>query len=231
MARDKVRRNVVLLCEIPEGKAGRPSKSLTLEQAKALLTAAESTRMRAYIVVSLLTGARTEELRALTWANVDLDGDPDIEPPRPPSIRVWHSVRESGETKTRKSRRTLALPGRCVDALVDHQDRSAYPPPQTLVFTTKTGTAMDRHNVLRDFRTVVQAAGLDAESWTPRELRHSFVSLLSDSGVRIEDIADLCGHAGTSVTESVYRHQLRPVLLEGAVAMDKIFGPPPSTDG
>jgi hypothetical protein len=57
------------------------------------------------------------------------------------------------------------------------------------------------------------------------------VSLLSDSGVRIEDIADLCGHAGTSVTESVYRHQLRPVLRDGAIAMDKIFGPQPSIDG
>lgn len=31
-ARDKVKRNVVALCEIPEGKEGRPSKSLTLEQ-------------------------------------------------------------------------------------------------------------------------------------------------------------------------------------------------------
>jgi integrase len=64
---------------------------------------------------------------------------------------------------------------------------------------------------------------LDGIEWTPRELRHSFVSLLSDSGMPIEQIADLCGHAGTSVTESVYRHQLRPVLLTGAVAMDRIF--------
>ena len=43
-------------------------------------------------------------------------------------------------------------------------------------------------------------------------------------GVRIEDIADLVGHAGTRVTEAVYRHQLRPVLLGGASAMDRIFG-------
>jgi hypothetical protein len=39
------------------------------------------------------------------------------------------------------------------------------------------------------------------------------------------EIADLCGHSGTCITESVYRHQLRPVLLNGAVAMDRIFGP------
>jgi integrase len=56
-------------------------------------------------------------------------------------------------------------------------------------------------------------------------LRHSFVSLLSDSGVSLEDIADLCGHSGTTVTEKVYRHQLRPVLLGAAVAMDEIFRP------
>jgi hypothetical protein len=36
-------------------------------------------------------------------------------------------------------------------------------------------------------------------------------------------IADVCGHSGTRVTEWVYRHQLRPVLLGGAAAMDKIF--------
>jgi integrase len=54
-------------------------------------------------------------------------------------------------------------------------------------------------------------------------LRHSFVSVLSSSGVSLEDIADLRGHSGSTVTEKVYRHQLRPVLLSGAVAMDRIF--------
>ena len=32
--------------------------------------------MNAYIVLALLIGARTEELRALTWDRLDLDGDP-----------------------------------------------------------------------------------------------------------------------------------------------------------
>ena len=113
-ARDKVKRNVVLLCDIPQGRTGRPSKSLTLAQAEALLAAAENTSLHAYIALSLLTGARTEELRALTWSYVDLDTDP-------PFIMVWRSVRAGGDTKTRKSRRTLKLPQRCVDVLRDHQ--------------------------------------------------------------------------------------------------------------
>jgi integrase len=90
------------------------------------------------------------------------------------------------------------------------------------VFTTRTGTELGAGNVRRAFRAVAAAAGLDG-NWTPRELRHSFVSLLSDGGVPLEAIADLVGHAGTSVTEKVYRHQLRPILLTGAVAMDRLF--------
>jgi hypothetical protein len=55
----------------------------------------------------------------------------------------------------------------------------------------------------------------------PRELRHSFVSLLSDVGVRLEEISRLVGHSGTSVTELVYRHQIRPVIQTGATIMDQ----------
>ena len=126
-ARDKVKRNVVLLCEIPEGRSGRQSKSLTLAQAEALLAAARLTAMHAYIVVSLLTGARTEELRALTWSHVDLEGRPATATAEavPPSVMVWRSVRSGGDTKTKRSWRTLALPQRCVDALREHQIRQS----------------------------------------------------------------------------------------------------------
>jgi hypothetical protein len=39
----------------------------------------------------------------------------------------------------------------------------------------------------------------------------------------VERISCLAGHSGTTTTEIVYRKQLRPVLLEGAGAMDRIF--------
>jgi integrase len=126
------------------------------------LAAARNTDLHAYIVVSLLTGARTEELRALTWAHVSTRTTP-------PFIEVWHSVRAKGETKTRKSRRTLKLPQRYV------------------------------------------------------ELRHSFVSLLSDGGMPVEQIARLVGHSSTTTTELVYRHQIRPVVQGGAEVMDRLF--------
>lgn len=177
--------------------------------------------MRAYIVLSLLTGARTEELR---WEDVDLLGSPADDPPAPPWISVLRSVRKDGDTKTRRSRRRLAIPTRAVRALQAHANRPEVATgPEHLVFATRHGTELDAHNVRRSFRRVAAAAGLDAAEWTPRELRHSFVSLLSDSGVPLEHISRLVGHSGTAVTEAVYRQQLRPVLEHGAIAMDEIF--------
>jgi integrase len=232
-AHDRVKRNVVLLCEVPAGRDGRPSKALTLGQAEAVLNAAIGTAIYAYIVLSILIGARTEQLRALTWDHVNLEGDPAASPPIPPSIMVWRSVRAGWRMKTKKFRRTLKLPKRCVDALRFHRElqekqrKAAGKAWQEhgLVFASTVGTARNANNVLRSFRGIVRKTPvLTAEDWTPREMRHSFVSLLSDSGVPIERIARLVGHAGGSqVTETVYLKQIRPVLLEGAEAMDDIF--------
>jgi integrase len=174
-----------------------------MTQAESVLSVADKSSMRGYIVVALLTGARTEELRALTWDHMDLEGDPTASPAVPPNVQVWRSVRAGGDTKTRKSRRSLALPQRAVDALKAHkaaQDtarRAAGKRWQdhNLVFPTMFGTPQDDANVRRDFRRVITAAGLVATEWTPRELRHSFVSLLSDDGMPIERISRLVGHS------------------------------------
>jgi integrase len=246
-ANDLVSRNVAALADTPKGQDGRPSKSLTLDQAVAVIAAAKTLPvvelrpglkdvrrpaelMHAYIVLSLLAGIRTEEARALRWAHVDLDGDPAARPPVPPHVAVWRSVRTHGDTKTERSRRTLALPAAAVQALRawsasqagerlaagdDWQDTR-------LVFTTHHGAALDAANVRKMFKRVCTEAGI-GDGWTPRELRTSFVSLLSHRGVSIEEIARLVGHTSTRTTEIVYRRELRPVITTGAEIMDQLF--------
>ena len=233
-ARDKVKRNVVLLCATPTGKIDRPSKALSLTEAESLLHAAEGSTMGTYVVLSLLTGARTEELRALTWTHVDLDGDTHAAPPGPPHIMVWRSVRAAATPRPG----SRAAPWPCLSAASANyvrteparQRRDASPETvgrtTTLVCASEAGTPLDAANVRRGFRRIGDAAGLTAKDWTSRELRHSFVSLLSDSGVPIEQISRLVGHSGTAVTELVYRKQIRPVLDDGATVMDRIFNRP-----
>jgi len=82
------------------------------------------------------------------------------------------------------------------------------------VFTTTVGTPYESHNLRRDFRRVTAAAGLGAR-WVPKELRTSFVSMMSYQGVPVEEIARLAGHASSRTTEVVYRRELRPVITTG----------------
>ena len=222
-ARDKVRRNVASLVDVPEGQEGRPSKAMTLSQAVRLLETVESGthRLATYLVLSLLSGVRTEEARATSWDEVDLKAG---------TVAVYCSVRVKGDTKTRKSRRVLRLPTKAVQAVRQHHTRQAAErlaagemwQENDLVFCREDGTPLDRWHVWKEFEKITRAARL-AGAWTPRELRHSFVSILSAHDVRLEDISDLVGHSSTSVTETVYRHEIRPVLTKGATAMNRIL--------
>jgi len=139
-ANDLVSRNVAALVETPKGRPGRPSKALSADHAAAMLRASRQDRavqefpgcpprppalMHAYIALCLLAGIRTEEVRALRWDHVDLDGRPDGDPAVPPSVAVWRSVRAHGDTKTERSRRTLALPALAVAALRELQAHQA----------------------------------------------------------------------------------------------------------
>jgi integrase len=129
-----------------------------------------------------------------------------------------------------KSRRTLALPAMAVTALWAHRERQVGErtaagmtwSDRDLVFSTRTGAALDAANARREFKAVCKAAKI-GENWTPRELRHPFVSLMSSSGVPVEEIARLAGHSSSRTTEVVYRRELRPVLTTGAEAIDRLF--------
>jgi integrase len=140
------------------------------------------------------------------------------------------SVRTHGDTKTERSRRTLALPAAAVEALrawsgsqADEQFAAGKGWQDTgLVFTNHAGAALDAGNVRKMFKRICTEAGA-GDGWTPRELRTTFVSLMSHQGVAIEEIARLAGHASTRTTEIVYRRELRPVITTGAEIMDQLF--------
>ena len=238
-ARDMVGRNVAELVTTPRGREGRPSKALTLDQAVAVLAQARTHWLYAYVTLSVLTGVRTEEARALQWSHV-VAWVEDAGQWQPVTmagfdheklaVYVWRSVRAGGDTKTKKSRRTLEVPDEVVRALRRHHRKQAAKrlragetwQDHDLVFCTRNGKPLAAGNVRRAFRSITKAAGI-GEDWTPRELRHTFVSIMSDNDVPIEKIADLVGHRTTIVTQTVYRHQLRPVIETGATAMNTIL--------
>ncbi|GAB3236385.1 site-specific integrase [Glycomyces halotolerans] len=240
--RNKVARNVAELVDAPKGTKGRPSKALSLDEGKAIVRQCRKSRetwIHAYVALSMFTGVRTEEARPLKWEHTHLN---PVKGERcscgrvhretlPAHVEVWRSVRVSGDTKTEKSRRTVALPAYVVRILSEYRAKLIEDRKRNhhkwedlvYVFGTRRDTVKEARNVRRFFKAVVEEAGVAGE-WAPRELRHTFVSWMSDQGARDELIADLVGHRNTTTTRTVYRKQLRPVITKGAELLDEVFG-------
>ena len=184
-------------------------------------TGADYARLEALFVLAITLGLRPGELRALTWDHVDLDNG---------IIHVWRSARRGGDTKTPKSRRSLVLPKRTLDALIAHKKRRAAERlaagedwhHHNLVFCHADGRPYTRDGLNWRFGQVTRRAGIG--HWHAHEGRHTAVSIMSSNGVPIQDITDTVGHKSTHVTETVYRHVIVPAIRGGATVMDNVFG-------
>jgi integrase len=177
-------------------------------------------RLEALFVLSITVGLRPGELRKLTWDLVDLDAG---------VIHVWRSASRSGDVKTPKSKRSLTLPKRTLVALKAHKRRQAAEREaageayldSNLVFCHEDGTMYTRDALNWRFSKMTRRAGIG--HWHAHEGRHTAVSIMSNNGVPIQDIADTVGHKSTHVTETVYRHVIAPAIRGGASVMDDVF--------
>jgi integrase len=180
-----------------------------------------SARLAALFVLSITLGLRPGELRKLTWDLVDLDAG---------VIHVWRSASRTGDVKTPKSKRSLTLPRRALVALKAHKRRQAAErlaagdawQDNNLVFCHENGTMYTRDALNWRFSKMTRRAGIG--HWHAHEGRHTAVSIMSNNGVPIQDIADTVGHKSTHVTETVYRHVIAPTIRRGASVMDDVFG-------
>ena len=217
--------NVAKLAQIPVGAAPpNQRRSLSVEEAKALLFAAQDDGpWYALIAVMLYCGLRPGEVTGLPWSAVDL---------RAGTLTVRQSrkmlpggIMKIGGTKAH-SDRVQALPVIVEDALRDHrrQQRAAKQAAPVweehgLVFASEIGRPLDPSNLRRAIDRLCGLAEIDPIS--PNELRHTAATLLVDSGMRLEDVADFLGHKDTSMLIETYRHRAKRVvnLTEGQERM------------
>jgi integrase len=226
-AHDKVARNVAEVIKPPAGqKESRARQSFSVEEMFDILDAANGYRnMDAYIHLAFTTGVSPDEARGLHWSHVDDLDSAD------PGIDVTRTLRHSGGTKTAGRRRGLGLPQLAVDALKRHRavqnaERLAAGErweDYDLVFCTSLGRPLARHNVARAFKAICKKAGIqDWDKRVPYEMRHTYASIVHDSGVSAEEVAQQLGHSRTQVFELVYRHVLKSRRREGQKVMDTI---------
>ena len=147
-----VARNVARLVQVktPTYDVGR---GMAVAQTRELLAVACAERLHALYVLAVYLGLRWGEVLGLVWSDVDLD-EGRLQVTR--TLQRVDGALRFVPAKTRHSRRTVPLPGPCVQALRDHRvrqdrERLAAGPKWNdlhgLVFTTTVGTPIEPDNL------------------------------------------------------------------------------------
>jgi len=217
-----VSRNVAALTDAPRAEA-KDVTVLTPDQARSLLEAARGNRLEALFTVALALGLRRGEALGIRWQDIDVDAG---------TLQVRQQLQRIGgklelvEPKTRKARRTVALPSIAVAALRAHRARQNAERlalgeawvDSGLVFTSEIGTPLDPDNLKRSWYALRERAKLKTLRF--HDLRHACATLLLAQGVHPRVVMETLGHSQIGVTMNVYSHVLPMLQREAADALD-----------
>jgi integrase len=230
MRDDLIPRNVAAGERPRSSRTRQEIKPLTSEQARALLTAIRGERNEALYVVAIHTGLRQGELLGLKWTDVDPAG-------RRLSVRRALKVTDHGldfgPPKNKASRRSVPLSKTAAAALRAHRTRQNEERlrlgdlwrDHDLVFPNRVGKPLDHNNLYyREYKPLLQRAGLEAEGFTFHSLRHTFATELFNQRKRPKIIQSLLGHSSIVQTMDTYSHLLDDVDDDEVGGLDEAFG-------
>jgi integrase len=196
---------------------------LDTDETAKLLGAARTTRSYVPIALALATGLRRGELLALRWSDVDLEAG---------SLRVVQSLEQTDEglrfkaPKTKRSRRTIALPAAAVELLQRHKAEQAKERLALgigkntggLVFTQISGEPVKPDAFTKEFGRLVKRAGV--QPITFHGLRHTHITNLLQVGVHPKVASERAGHASVAITLDVYSHVTAGMQEDAAARID-----------
>lgn len=157
------------------------------------------------------TGMRRSEVLGVRWPNVDLDAgklavvDTVVPVGSKPTLRL-------GETKSRRSRRVIALDTRTVAILREHKAAQAAERLRAgeawanldLVFCNETGEILNPMTFTRTTKALANDAGVPPLA--PHAARHTWATLALSSGVHPKVVQERLGHSSIALTLDRYSH-------------------------
>jgi integrase len=202
-------------------------RPLPAHEAQQLLEAAWEDRLEALYVLAIHTGMRRGEVLGPKWADVDLENA---------TIRVQRTLTRKdtgyvlGNPRTKKSRRSVRLTQRAIEALRSHRAQQAEGnlksgslyQDQKIVFAGESGGLINPSNLRQRFFTPL----LEREELphiTFHDLRHTCASLLFQRNVHPKIVQEPLRHASVAITLDTYSHLLPGMGGEAATAMEDVL--------
>jgi len=202
-------------------------KVLDADQARALLKAAEGERLEALYHVAVTTGLRQGELLGLRWSDLDWDAG------RLQVQRQLQRISGQGlvfnEPKSSAGRRLVKLGPTVLEKLREHHQRQEQERlfagdrwhEHDLIFPSTIGTPLEPRNLLRDFKGLLQSAGLPEIRF--HDLRHTAATLMLQKDVHPKVVQERLGHSSITLTLDTYSHVLPSMQEDAADKLDALL--------
>lgn len=229
---NRLARSPVDAADPPSPRAGGATTMRTWSSSELaqFLECAGDDRLSACWRFLAMTGCRRGEALGLRWRDLDLDND------RATIMQTVVGNRVVSETKTDRSRRTIALDRVSVAALRQHrQDQeeerrlfSASYADSDLVFCQEDGSPLWPRSLTRRFARLVEMAGVPKIRL--HDLRHTHATLALQAGVHPKVVQERLGHATISITLDVYSHAIPAMQEEAASKVAALVGSEPGAD-
>jgi len=185
---------------IVKGKETKERTFLSSEQFDSLMEYAKTHKFGLPVLIYLNTGIRRNELLGLRWSDVNFEES---------HISVKQAVKRekgnphAGEPKTKSSVRIIPVSKEFTEYLNTVERKGNYVIPGGK-HEFMTHGYIDR--VFKKFITDVQNDMKDFPKITIHELRHSYATMLRNSGIDVYTIQKVLGHSDIKVTSDTYVH-------------------------
>ncbi len=230
-----VRENVNRLVALPK-KTTYNATVLSAQEAAKIFRDAKNDELYPIIALTMCTGLRKGEVMGLTWNNVNFAdhelyvtgslcrvyGEPDEKGRIPCEYKIM-------EPKTAKSKRTIPLIKKAEEALYiqkqrQEQEKRIYSEiydDKGLVFAECDGNFLKQRAFMDRYHAFLKKYGVTDVRF--HDLRHTFASLLLESGEPPKVIQELLGHTNISTTMDIYTHITKHGKVRALESLDKLI--------
>lgn len=221
VAADLIVRNPAEHVTNPRTPVAKIDDTLTAEEAKAVLAAAEGDELEALVWLALKYGLRLGELLDLRWAEIDFDSDE-------------LTVRRAS-TKTDAGHRTLPLIPEATRVLKAHRRRQTVRAIDGYVFPAPAGGRSSPQRTRTAWSAILEKAevehrcrncdSVDKCSTAVRRFhasRHTAATLLLEAGVELEVVSSILGHSSIGITADIYAKVRSDLKRKGLAKLDTL---------
>ena len=206
------------------------------ETIKRFLEESQGTRYARIFEFAVMTGMRRSEICGLKWDAIDLIAEPG----RLDVVATLQQIRGhglvTGEPKTERSRRNIALAPETVQLLrvVQGTQQLAREEAGPLwkgtgyVFTQADGSPVLPDTLTQEFRSLVK--GLEMPPLNLHGLRHAFATLALVGGMPAKAVSEHLGHSSVVITLDLYSHVLPNMQEELVNVVANLLKRTPSVD-